>query len=78
MPENTATELLDTSIWEHRCPDGVGGCTAISNTYLAALLEFIAAVGETRYWRSEAAIFLRAAHDDGYRVHEDGYLETPR
>jgi hypothetical protein len=70
--------LPEVVLWEHRCSDGVGGCTAISNTYLAALLEMLERVGKTRYWREEATYLLNASREDGYRVHEDGYLETPR
>jgi hypothetical protein len=70
-------ELPEIVLWEHRCADGVGGCTAISGTYLAALLETLEMVSKTRYWREGATLLLNASREDGYRIHKDGYLETP-
>ncbi len=32
-----ATELTDVETWEHRCSDGVGGCTAVSASKMEEL-----------------------------------------
>jgi hypothetical protein len=60
--------LPDLVLWEHRCANGVGGCTAISATYLAAVLELLERVGQTKYWREDATLLLEAAREDGYRA----------
>ena len=35
------SEMVEATIWQHRCADGVGGCTAISETFLAELVELV-------------------------------------
>lgn len=61
--EHKELEGLEACLWEHRCDDGVGGCTAISATYLTALLQFIDRAGDTNYWRDEANLLLAFAGD---------------
>jgi hypothetical protein len=64
MTENNV--LWEDVLWEHRCSDGVGGCTAIGGSYLAALLGLLAQVRETKYWRGDADLLLAAAKAQGY------------
>ena len=68
----------EAGVWEHRCPDGVGGCTAISSTYLGAVLELLAKVsrklpstsGVFEDRREEAERLLGVALADGYGTEE--------
>lgn len=70
-------ELPEEVLWEHRCSDGVGGCTAISAGYLDALLEFVGRVATTRYWHEEASYLLKVAREDGYEADRDGPKHRP-
>jgi hypothetical protein len=58
-------------LWEHRCSDGIGGCTAISATYLKAVLAFLEQTAKTKAWKDEAGLLVRWAQEDGYTAAEE-------